>query len=190
MKIENLVKAINERMGNSRNLNQDALKFCILRAANDIISEFKQNVNIVTYDISEDRQIKIKNIAYIFSARFDGVGIPLYRLSQIQNEGKNSALKLIVLDTQSVRVEPHSKGVLEILGSFFIDEEASEIPLSANFERVVLQGAICELYVLLDKPIDHIKSAKIILNEFKDELRSQINRAQEKSAIITRNIRI
>ena len=40
-------------MGNSRNISEDTLKSVIIQSANDLISEFKQNINIVTYTTQE-----------------------------------------------------------------------------------------------------------------------------------------
>lgn len=190
MKIDLLVALLNEKMGSSRSLSQDILKSCIYTAVNDLISEFKENISIVTYTTKDsERYIKIPNIAQIFKAKFDGADIPLYRLGQALNEN-SSSIKLIILDTQSVRLEPHSAGSLEIMASFYMDRSSEDIPLGEIYQRAILQGATCELYVFLDKPLEHIKSAKLILNDYKDELRTQINRAQEKNTILTRNIRI
>lgn len=190
MLIQNLMQMLSDKMGNSRNISEDTLKSVIIQSANDLISEFKQNINIVTYTTQEnEKQIKVKNIAQIFRAKFDNKEIPLYRLSRLINEDTNT-LKLIVLDTQSVRLEPFSVGELEILGSFYIERDVEEIPLSFLFQRAIIQGATVELFTILDKPLEHIRSAKILLTDCKDELRTHINRAQEKNMIITRNIRI
>ena len=43
---------------------------------------------------------------------------------------------------------------------------------------------------MLDKPIEHIKNAKALFVDLKDELRTQLNRAQEKQSLSTKNIRI
>ena len=190
MLIQNLMQILSDKMGNSRNISEDTLKSVIIQSANDLISEFKQNINIVTYTTKEsEKQIKIKNIAQIFRAKFDNKEIPLYRLSQAIIENNNT-LKLIVLDTQSVRLEPFAVGVLEILGSFYIERDVEEIPLSHLFHRAILQNATVELFTILDKPLEHIRNAKILLHDCKDELRTQINRSQEKDMIITRNIKI
>ena len=186
--LDTLSKIVIEKMGNSRELESTTINNALINSANDLISEFKQNVLIVNYKTSEDKKvIKIPNIAYIYEARFDNITLPLYRLAQCSHDSKT---KLIVLDSQSVRLEPFKVGELEILGSFFISKDAKEIPLSPMYQRALLQGATLDLFILLDKPLEHIKSAKMILNELKDELRSQINRASEKNAISTKPIRI
>ena len=76
------------------------------------------------------------------------------------------------------------------MGSFYIDKDTEVIPLSHLFQRAVLQNATVELFTILDKPLEHVRNAKILLHDCKDELRTQINRAQEKDMIITRNITI
>lgn len=187
--LESLSNILKEKMGHSRELEIGTIKNALINASNDLISEFKQNVLIVNYQTSSDKKvIKIPNIAYIFSAKLDNLDLPLARLNQCNID--NSRLKLIVLDSQSVRLEPFKEGNLEILGSFFIAKDATEIPLSPAYQRAILQGATLDLFIILDKPLEHIKNAKMIYNDLKDELRSQINRASEKQAIYTKTIRI
>lgn len=186
--IEILKRALNEKMGNSRSLNEHIVKDAIINACNDLISEFKQNVCVHKTTINEgERIIKVGNIASILSASFQGKEIPIFRLQKSLQAG-NGTTRLIVMDTESVRIEPFNAGELEIIGSFYIAHDVTEIPLSKLFYRAIMQGATYELFVTLDKPLEHIKSAKLLYNEAKDELRTQINRAQEKQAIITRNI--
>lgn len=187
--LEILANILKEKMGNSRELEIATLKNPLISSANDLISEFKQNIQIVSYTTSQDKKvIKIPNIAYVFSAKFDNLDIPLYRLSQCTHSDNKT--KLVVLDSTSVRLEPFKVGDLEILGSFYMDKNATEIPLSPLYQRALLQGATLDLFILLDKPLEHIKNAKLILQDLKDELRSQINRASEKQAMYSKNVRI
>ena len=66
MLIQNLMQMLSDKMGNSRNISEDTLKSVIIQSANDLISEFKQNINIVTYTTQEnEKQIKVKNIAQL-----------------------------------------------------------------------------------------------------------------------------
>lgn len=187
--LETLANVLKEKMGNSRELEISTIKNALINASNDLISEFKQNILIVNYQTDEAKKvIKIPNIAYVFSAKFENIDIPLYRLAQcIHNDNKT---KLIILDSTSVRLDPFKVGNLEILGSFYMDKNATEIPLSPMYQRAILQGATLDLFILLDKPLEHIKNAKTILNDLKDELRSQINRASEKHALYSKTIRI
>ena len=184
--LQSLITTLKERFGSSRVINDDSYKHAIINASNDLISEFKQNICIYEAQTEENKKvIKIPNIAYIYTAKFDNVNIPLVRLANICND---SRLKLIVLDTQSVRLEPFSVGKLEVMGSFFIDTTATQIPLSPAFQRAIMQGATLDLYIMLDKPLEHIKSAKMLLNDIKDDLRSQINKAQERHSLLTKNV--
>ena len=187
LELQTLTELLKEKMGNSRTLSENLIKQVIIQSANDLISDFKQNVCIHTETLQTDKAIKIKNIAYIYQAKFNNSVIPLQRLSTAIHD---NATKLIVLDTQSVRLEPFSTGTLEILGSFYIDNEAEDIPLSHLFLRALLQGATLSLFIMLDKPIEHIKNAKALFVDLKDELRTQLNRAQEKQSLSTKNIRI
>lgn len=189
MEIQELIETLSLRFSGTRVIEQSSYKRAIIHAANDLISEFKQNVCIVNYTTEENKKvIQIPNIATIFSARFEGNAIPITRLSKLCEH--DTKTKLIVLDTQSVRLEPFAVGELEIMGSFYVASDSEEIALSPFFTRAILQGATLELYIALDKPLEHIKNAKILYNDIKDELRSQINRAQEKQAILTKGIRI
>lgn len=190
LKLDILKATLKEKMGDSRSLSDDSIRNALINASNDLISEFKQNIQIITYDTSKDKNkvIKIPNIAYVFSAKFDDIDLPIKRLNVECINDKS--LKLIVLDSNSVRLEPFKEGELEILGSFYVDNNVTEIPLSPLYQRALLQAATLDLFIILDKPLEHIKNAKLILNELKDELRSQINRASERQAIYTKTIRI
>ena len=181
-----LINSLKERFGSSRVINNDSFKHALINSSNDLISEFKQNICIYEIQTEENKKIiKIPNIAYIYTAKFDNANVPLVRLANVCND---SRLKLIVLDTQSVRLEPFSIGKLEIMGSFFIDTSVSQIPLTQAFQRAILQGATLDLYIMLDKPLEHIKAAKMLLNDIKDDLRTQINKAQERHSLLTKNV--
>lgn len=186
--INSLIELLKERMGNSRSLNDTLLKSMIIASANDLISEFKQNVLIKTIQTDESKNvIPIKNLAYIFKATFNNDYIPIQKITTAINDNK---LKLIVLDTQSVRLEPLQNGNLEILGSFYIDKDTDSIPLSFLFQMTLLQLATLNLFIMLDKPAEHIKVAKALSLDFKDELRTQLSRSQEKQSIMSKNIRL
>ena len=188
LEITALIEILKERMGNSRTLSDNLLKNAIISSANDLISEFKQNILIHTIQTEPaNKVIKIKNIANIFKASFNNTNLPIARLSTALND---NTLKLVILDTQSVRLEPFQEGTLEVLGSFYIDSEVDSIPLSYLFQRALLQNATLNLFIMLDKPIDHIKNAKALSVDFKDELRTQINRSQEKQSLLSKNIRL
>lgn len=81
-------------------------------------------------------------------------------------------------------------GNLEILGSFYIENDVDSIPLSFLFQRTLLQLATLNLFIVLDKPAEHIKTAKALSLDLKDELRTQISRSQEKQSITSKNIRL
>lgn len=188
LEINTLLEMLKERMGNSRTLTDSLLKNVLISSANDLISEFKQNVLIHTIQTEENKKvITIKNIAHIFKATFNNQDMPITKISTALND---NSTKLIILDTQSVRIQPHQIGTLEILGSFYITNESDNIPLSYLFQNAILQNAILYLFITLDKPIEHIKNAKALSVDLKDELRTQLNRAQEKVSILSKNIRL
>lgn len=189
MQMEKLVELLKERFGTTRSIEDNTFKKAIINTTNDLISEFKQNICISEYDVDDQKKvIKIPNIACIFTAKLNNKNLPLARIAKKCEYADQTML--IVLDTQSVRIEPHTNGKLEILGSFYIDYDSDEIPLSPLFTRAILQGATLELYIALERQIENIKSADMLFKSIKDELRTQINRAQEKQSFLTKNIRI
>lgn len=191
LKLDILIENLSERMGNSRQIENRILKQTIINAANDLISEFRQNVNIVEYDVESSNIIKIPNIAYVFNATFNNTTLPLIKISKA-TLNTISQTSLIIVDSIGVRLYPfhNQSGKLQIIGSFYIDETGENIPLSQLFQRAIIQGAILDLFILLDKPLEHIKSAKLLYNDIKDELRAQINRSQESKVIYSSNILI
>lgn len=191
LKLDILIENLSERMGNSRQIENRILKQTIINAANDLISEFRQNVNIVEYDVESSNIIKIPNIAYVFNATFNNTTLPLIKISKA-TLNTISQTSLIIVDSIGVRLYPfhNQNGKLQIIGSFYIDETGENIPLSQLFQRAIIQGAILDLFILLDKPLEHIKSAKLLYNDIKDELRAQINRSQESKVIYSSNILI
>lgn len=187
MKIEDIMQGLKLRFGSSRSIEDNAFKRAIINTCNDLISEFKQNICSAEYEVEDDKVIKIPNISHILSAQLNNNDLILSRQKGCH---LGHETRLIILDTQSVRIEPHAKGKLEILGSFYIDYESDELPLSPLFSRAILQGATLELYIMLERGMEDIKQASILYNNIKDELRTQINRAQEKQAFLTKNIKI